>query len=173
MLTRRDFLKSSAFAGAGAMLFWKGGTLYARTDSGAPMAVVAAAQNLLASSIPKYQTPLVIPPAMPRVGRIRVRGSEHDTVDYYEIAVKQFDQFILPQIMNRKTTVWGYGSARHPGTFNYPVLYDRGKARHPRAREMDQWPGRRAWKVSAAPAPGRPDAALGQPTRRASGARFT
>jgi bilirubin oxidase len=42
-------------------------------------------------------------------------------IDYYEIAVRQFQQQVLPSGMPR-TTVWGYGSAKHPGTFNYPAF---------------------------------------------------
>jgi bilirubin oxidase len=42
-------------------------------------------------------------------------------IDYYEIAVRQFHQQVLPSGMPR-TTVWGYGSAKHPGTFNYPAF---------------------------------------------------
>jgi bilirubin oxidase len=41
--------------------------------------------------------------------------------DYYEIAVRQFQQQILPTGMP-KTTVWSYGSVNHPATFNYPAF---------------------------------------------------
>jgi FtsP/CotA-like multicopper oxidase with cupredoxin domain len=58
--------------------------------------------------------PLVIPPAMPKTGRI-------GRADYYEIAVRQFQQQILPLDMP-PTTVWSYGSVNHPGTFNYPAF---------------------------------------------------
>ena len=46
------------------------------------------------ASIDQYQDPLVIPPAMPRTGKIKVRMGKN--VDYYEIAVRQFQQQILP-----------------------------------------------------------------------------
>jgi hypothetical protein len=69
-------------------------------------------------SIPKYVSPLVIPPAMPRTAAPpAVRN-----VDYYEIAVRQFQQNILPPAMGLTTTVWSYGSAHHPGSFNYPAF---------------------------------------------------
>jgi bilirubin oxidase len=68
--------------------------------------------------IPKFVTPLVIPPAMPRSGIIWAKGKN---VDYYEIAVRQFQQQILP-IGFPVTTVWGYGSIRYPKTFNYPAF---------------------------------------------------
>ena len=71
-------------------------------------------------TIPKYVTPLVIPPPMPKT-------SSAGNLDYYEIAVRQFEQQILPpaDIFNSPlppTTVWSYGSANHPGTFNYPAF---------------------------------------------------
>jgi bilirubin oxidase len=50
---------------------------------------------------------------MPKTG---MRGGG----DYYEIAVRQFQQ-ILPTGMP-VTTVWCYGSVNHPGTFNYPAF---------------------------------------------------
>jgi len=65
-------------------------------------------------TIAKYQTPLVIPPEMPKT-------SENATLDYYEIAVRQFLQQILPAGFNA-TTVWSYGSVNHGGTFNYPAF---------------------------------------------------
>jgi len=77
--------------------------------------------TLLPGSIPKYVTPLVIPPAMPRTAKVPVQAAK--SVDYYEIAVRQFGQHVLPQRMGlRPTTVWGYGSFNHPGAFNYPAF---------------------------------------------------
>jgi len=58
--------------------------------------------------------PLVIPPAMPKTGKI-------GAIDYYEIAVRQFRQQILPTGMPT-TTVWSYGSTSYPQTFNYPAF---------------------------------------------------
>ena len=66
--------------------------------------------TLKPTRIPKYQRALVIPPAMPPVG-----------TNYYEIAVRQFQQEILPPSLPQ-TTVWSYGSAGHQGTFNYPAF---------------------------------------------------
>jgi len=63
------------------------------------------------ATIPQFVTPLVIPPAMPR--------SKNDASVDYQIAVRQFSQQILPPTLPA-TTVWGYGSIDHPGTFNYP-----------------------------------------------------
>lgn len=61
-------------------------------------------------SIPKYVTPLVIPPVMPNDGN----------ADSYKIAVRQFSQQILPAGLP-PTTVWSYGSSLDPTTFNYPA----------------------------------------------------
>lgn len=77
-------------------------------------------------AIPKYQSALIIPPAMPRTSEIEQQGG--GKIDYYEIAVRQFEQYILPPSMDLPTTVWSYGSVDHPGTvteggtFNYPAL---------------------------------------------------
>ena len=61
--------------------------------------------------IPKYGTPVVIPPVMPNDGT----GSNN-----YKIAVRQFSQQILPSGLPA-TTVWSYGSILDPSTFNYPA----------------------------------------------------
>lgn len=65
------------------------------------------------TTIDKYVTKLVIPPEMPptAVGKVK----------YYEIAVRQFQQQILPPNLPL-TTVWSYGSINYPGTFNYPAF---------------------------------------------------
>ena len=67
-------------------------------------------------------TPLLIPPAMPRAGKVKRRRGKN--VDYYEIAVRQFSQQILPQGLPA-TTVWGYGpvvAQNGPAIFNAPSL---------------------------------------------------
>ncbi|HEU4385664.1 MAG TPA: multicopper oxidase [Anaeromyxobacteraceae bacterium] len=87
-------------------------------------AVTARAQPLPGGSldptfIPKYVTQLVAPPAMPR--------SQSDLSVDYQIAVRQFQQQILPPGYPM-TTVWSYGSIDHPGTvaqggsFFYPAF---------------------------------------------------
>jgi len=87
------------------------------------------------TSIPKYQSPLIIPPAMPRTSEIDGQGG--GKIDYYEIAVRQFEQDILPPGMGLPTTVWSYGSVDHPGTvpeggtFNYPALTIEAKHNKP------------------------------------------
>jgi FtsP/CotA-like multicopper oxidase with cupredoxin domain len=59
------------------------------------------------TAVPKFQTPLLIPPVMPTAGKIVQRGGKN--VDYYEISMKQFPQQILPTGLPT-TTVWGYGA---------------------------------------------------------------
>jgi FtsP/CotA-like multicopper oxidase with cupredoxin domain len=70
-------------------------------------------------------TPLVIPPAMP--GR---RAQGRADVDYYEIAVRQFQQQILPPGLPQ-TTVWSYGARNVPATFNYPAFTIEARWRRP------------------------------------------
>src|SRR5262245_31990920 len=85
-------------------------------------------------TIPKFQAPLVIPPAMPRLSKIARRGEK--SIDYYEIALRQFDQQVLPAGLPR-TTVWSYGAVQMPGTveqggsFNYPAFTIEAKWRAP------------------------------------------
>jgi bilirubin oxidase len=91
---------------------------------------VASAQipggSLDPTLITKYQLPLVIPPAMPRTFKQGIPGN----IDYYEIAVRQFQQQILPPDMPA-TTVWSYGSVNHPATFNYPAFTIEANFRKP------------------------------------------
>lgn len=65
------------------------------------------------TTIPKYVTPLHIPPAMPLT-------TQTEAIDYYEIAVRQFQQQILPAGFPQ-TTVWSYGSVNSVGSFHYPA----------------------------------------------------
>ncbi len=116
MFTRRTFLK---YTGGSAL------TLYAFDRFGVPVALAQIPGGSLDPGVvPKFQTPLLIPPVMPKVGRVVMRGGKQ--VDYYEISVKQFAQQILPAGLPA-TTVWGYGavsSARRQGLLlhNAPSL---------------------------------------------------
>jgi FtsP/CotA-like multicopper oxidase with cupredoxin domain len=99
---------------------------------------LAAAQlpggSLDPTSIPKFRTSLTIPPAMPR--KAVLDGPNRSRIDYYEIAVRQFRQQVLPPGMP-KTTVWGYGAPQQPGTlpdggsFNYPACTIEARFRRP------------------------------------------
>jgi FtsP/CotA-like multicopper oxidase with cupredoxin domain len=59
------------------------------------------------AAVPKFATPLLIPPVMPKAGTIKDKMGKN--IDYYEISVKQFSQQILPAGLPA-TTVWGYGA---------------------------------------------------------------
>jgi FtsP/CotA-like multicopper oxidase with cupredoxin domain len=65
------------------------------------------ALTLPLQAVPKYLTPLLIPPVMPRAGAIHRTGGKN--ADYYEISMRQFAQQILPAGLPT-TTVWGYGA---------------------------------------------------------------
>jgi spore coat protein A, manganese oxidase len=109
-INRRQLLQYGAGAGSAALVWrFRGGRAWAQPPGG---------RLLDPRAIPKYVTPLLIPPAMPRSALPGRRGR---SLDYYEIAVRQFAQDVLPpQLGLGPTTVWGYGSANHPATFNAP-----------------------------------------------------
>jgi spore coat protein A, manganese oxidase len=111
--TRKQLLQYGAAAGA---------SMYLPLRFGLPIAYAQVPGGTLPpGDITKYVTPLVIPPAMPRTSVLQQgRGRP---VSYYEIAVRQFSQHVLPQSMGLPSTkVWSYGSVNHPGTFNYPAF---------------------------------------------------
>ena len=84
--------------------------LYAYGPGGTKRALAAIpGGDLDPGVVPKYVTPMLIPPVMPRADTITMRGGK--PVDYYEISVKQFAQQILPAPLPM-TTVWGYGAVR-------------------------------------------------------------
>ena len=100
--TRRQFIK----IGGGGLL-----GLYVGSQFGG-FAQVAEAVPLPGGTldplaVPKFVTPLLIPPVMPKAGTIKLKGGKN--ADYYEISVKQFAQQILPTGLP-PTTVWGYGA---------------------------------------------------------------
>jgi spore coat protein A, manganese oxidase len=83
------------------------------------------------SVIQKFASPLLIPPAMPRAGKITTKGGKN--IDRYEIAVRQCQQQILPPPWPL-TTVWGYGpktAQNGPVIFNAPSLTIEAKHRTP------------------------------------------
>jgi hypothetical protein len=70
------------------------------------------------NTIPKYETPLVIPPAMPLTTTIR-----NNKIDTTSIAVVEFPPHILPQSMGLpRTTVWSYQLRNTQETRNYPAF---------------------------------------------------
>ena len=122
MLSRRQFLQSAAALGA-ATFFWRGDVLYARSKDTRVLSVVAQIPGgtLNPKAVPKFVTPLVIPPAMPDTG----------TADEYSITVKQFSQQILPAGVAGPTTVWSYGASNQLGTLNYPAFTIEAKRNTP------------------------------------------
>ena len=126
MISRRTFIK---FTGATTL------TLFAAGPGGLRKAIAAALPGgtLDPLAIPKFAAPLLIPPAMPRAGKIAAKGGKN--IDYYEIAVRQFQQQILPSGLPA-TTVWGYGpnprtTRGGPIIFNAPSLTIEAKANTP------------------------------------------
>jgi spore coat protein A len=99
MVSRRSFLKLSA---AGTL------ALYASAQGRyLPRAFAQLRGGTLdPEDVLKYQTPLLIPPVMPKARIIMQRGKP---VDYYEISMRQFKQQVLPAGLPQ-TTVWGYGA---------------------------------------------------------------
>lgn len=88
------------------------------------MAVPLPGGTLDPLSIPKYVSPLVVPPEMPKSPKTKRTDPD------YQIAVRQFKQQILPAGFPA-TTVWSYGREGDPtptvapslgSTFNYPAF---------------------------------------------------
>ena len=100
--TRRTFVAWVGGAGAGFYLFGR------VPGVSAPVALAQIPGGTLDPTlVPKFKTPMLIPPVMPRADTIVQRGGKN--VDYYEISMRQFAQQILPASLP-KTTVWGYGA---------------------------------------------------------------
>jgi len=107
MATRRDFLKAGTLGGSGLYLASKFGFIPRAFSQAVP------GGSLDPFSVPRFITPLFIPPAMPPT-------STAGAVDYYEIATRQVRQQILPTGLPA-TSVWAYGSINHSGTFRAPA----------------------------------------------------
>ncbi len=100
--SRRAFVAWVGGASAGFYLFGR------LPGTGAPVAIAQIPGGTLDPLVvPKFQTPLLVPPVMPRTDTITRQGGK--PVDYYEISMRQFSQQILPTGLPA-TTVWGYGS---------------------------------------------------------------
>lgn len=97
MTNRRYFLKALSMGGVGLFLRGRGGQAIAQIPGG----------TLDPLSVPKYRTPMLIPPVMPMAGTVKNRMGKN--ADYYEISMAQFPQQILPPGFPA-TTVWGYGA---------------------------------------------------------------
>jgi spore coat protein A len=99
MLTRRNFVR---LTGASTL------SLFFTDRLGVTRQLFAQIPDTLdPATVAKFATPMLIPPVMPRAGRITLAGGKN--ADYYEISMRQFTQQILPEGLPR-TTVWGYGA---------------------------------------------------------------
>jgi FtsP/CotA-like multicopper oxidase with cupredoxin domain len=100
-VTRRTFVAWVGGASAGFYLFGR------LPGMSVPAALAQIPGGTLdPTTIPKFETSLLIPPVMPRAATIRPQAGK--SIDYYEISMRQFAQQILPSGLP-KTTVWGYG----------------------------------------------------------------
>ena len=100
MHTRRAFIRQTSAGGFGLFLWAKVGgvpELMARIPGG----------TLNPAIVPKFSTPLLVPPVMPRAATLVQKGGK--PIDYYEISMKQIAQQILPAGLP-PTNVWGYGA---------------------------------------------------------------
>jgi spore coat protein A len=100
-ISRRAFIAAAGAVGAGFVLYvvLPGGTRVAWAD--------IPGGTLPLGTVPRFRTPLLIPPVMPKAGTIVAPGGKN--IDYYEISMRQFSQQILPAGLP-PTTVWGYGA---------------------------------------------------------------
>ncbi|MBK9711664.1 MAG: multicopper oxidase domain-containing protein [Kouleothrix sp.] len=115
MVTRRQFFKLGLAGTALVLVDYKAGVKRA-------YALPIPGGTIEPTSVGKFATPLLIPPAMPRAGKLTAKGGKN--VDYYEIAVRQLKQQILPAGLPM-TTVWGYGpkvAQNGPAIFHAPSL---------------------------------------------------
>ena len=161
--SRRTFVAWVGGASAGFYLF---GRLPGTSE---PVALAQIPGGTLdPTKVPKFVTPMLIPPVMPRAGTIKQPGGK--SVDYYEISMRQFKQQILPAGLPA-TTVWGYGakaaqSNRGLLIHNAPSLTIEARWNRPvRVKWINELVDDER-QLPAAPASGRPDAALGEPARR-------
>ena len=117
-LNRRGFLKASLLAAAGLALQASSGCSATRSTGAVrgqagngETRMPVPAGTLDPTTIARFVTQLPIPAAMPRA-----KGETSDGVDHYEVAMRQFEQQILPP-PHPKTAVWGYGAVGHPSSF--------------------------------------------------------
>jgi spore coat protein A len=122
-VSRRQVITWGVGSATGLFLTSKLGIVQVLGGDAAGAEVGVPGPSLDPTSIPKYLTALLVPPAMPRARKLRVQGGKN--LDYYEIAVRQHDQQVLP-VGLPATTVWGYGprvaQGGGPLVFNAPSL---------------------------------------------------
>ena len=101
MTSRRSFIKLTG-AGMAALYISTNGNFVRKV-----FAVPIPGGTLDPLTVLKYQTPMLIPPAMPKAGTIKNKMGKN--ADYYEISMKQFPQQVLPA-GHPATPLWGYGA---------------------------------------------------------------
>ena len=134
-VARRHFLVGTGAAALGVTVVAQA-ELLVSNRTGRAYAVPLPGGTLDPLSVPKFVTPLLVPPVMPRRGTTWIPGL--GTADRYEIAVRQLTEQILPAGMPA-TTVWGYGDPSSRATFNAPSLTIEARWRRPvRVRWLNQ-----------------------------------
>ena len=91
------------------------------------------------ANVPKYRTPLLIPPVMPRAARIPLPGGK--PADYYEISMRQIRQQILPAVSGHDGVgLWRCHDTEEEGAPapQRAIADDRGRARPASAHQVDQ-----------------------------------
>ena len=129
-INRRQLLKYGLVTTGGLWVFRRDRLATALPDANRVFSRAPA--TLPAADIAKYKftRPLLIPPVMPQSDKPPDKHLGPDTpMDYYEIAVRQFKQNLLPPELGLEpTTVWGYGSINHPDTVSTPSFTIEAKA---------------------------------------------
>lgn len=134
-VARRQFLVGTGAAAVGVAVVAQA-QLVVSGRTGKAYAVPVPGGTLDPLTVPKFVTPLLVPPVMPRRGTVDIPGLGE--ADRYDIAVRQLTQQILPVGMPA-TTVWGYGDPGTPGTFNAPSFTVEARWRRPvRVRWINQ-----------------------------------
>ena len=105
MVSRRTFIK---YTGGTAL------TLFAYSKLGGLRQAIAQIPggSLDPTTVPKFVTPLLIPPVMPKAPS--GQGKVGPGIDYYEIGLSQIQEQILPAGLPL-TTVWAYGPTKAKG----------------------------------------------------------
>jgi FtsP/CotA-like multicopper oxidase with cupredoxin domain len=107
-ITRRQFTRMAAATGGALALPWRVGPFGAKSAYAQAPTPYIPGGSLPPSGVTKYLSPLVKPPVLPRKSKVKSKGAKN--AEYYEIAVKQFMQQILPP-GHPQTAVWSYGPA--------------------------------------------------------------
>ena len=160
MTTRRTFLWAGTAAGAGAESHEQAQRMAPALRAGRGRVALNPA------SIPKFASPLFIPPAMPRAAVDATHGLPTP------IGVRQFTQQILPAPLPSTDGVGDMDRLTDPATFHYPSPSFEASA--PRRWSRVKWINQLVddeRQLSAAPAAGRSDAALGESAGRRDGPR--